>query len=125
MKRLVASFTCLLATALLPAADKADDKAARLEKARASLKSGDVEVRRKTLGSLNHSDLSSSLVKEMLESLKDKDGEVRSMAATAASAPHRTRPRLPPPLTGSGSTRPACAARSRSGTRRRRQRWKS
>ena len=57
MKSLAVCVTCLLATTLLPAADKADDKAARLEKARAGLKSSDVEVRRKTLGSLNHSDL--------------------------------------------------------------------
>jgi len=83
MKLLAASFACLLAAALLLAADKPDDKAARLEKARAGLKSADVDVRRSTLGSLNHSDLSDSLIKEMLEMLKDDDGEVRSMAATA------------------------------------------
>src|SRR5258708_4998034 len=83
MKSLAVCLTCLLATALLPAADKADDKAARLENARAGLKSADVEVRRKTLGSLNHSDLSDTLLKEMLELFKDSDGEVRSMAATA------------------------------------------
>lgn len=83
MKCRAASFACLLATALLSAADKPDDKAARLEKARAGLKSADVEVRRKTLGSLNHSDLSDSLINEMLALLKDSDGEVRSMAATA------------------------------------------
>jgi HEAT repeat protein len=77
------SVACLLTAAVLQAADKAEDKAARLEKARAGLKSADVEVRRKTLGSLNHSDLSDSLLKDMLELLKDKDGEVRSMAATA------------------------------------------
>ena len=83
MKWLVASLACLLAASLLRAADKPDDKAARLENARSGLKSADVEVRRKTLGSLNHSDLSESLVKEMLELLRDDDGEVRSMAATA------------------------------------------
>jgi HEAT repeat protein len=83
MKLLSASGACLLAAALLQAADKHDDKAARLEKTRAGLKSDDVEVRRKTLGSLNHSDISDALIKEMLEMLKDKDGEVRSMAATA------------------------------------------
>jgi HEAT repeat protein len=83
MKWIVASLACLLATGLLPAADKPEDKAARLEKARAGLKSADVEVRRKTLGSLNHSDLSDSLINEMLGMLKDRDGEVRSMAATA------------------------------------------
>lgn len=83
MKLCAASFAWLLVTALLPAADKPEDKPARLEKARAGLKSADVEVRRKTLGSLNHSDLSDSLVNEMLAMLKDSDGEVRSMAATA------------------------------------------
>jgi HEAT repeat protein len=83
MKLLGASFACLLAAALLQAADKPDDKSARLEKARAGLKSADVAVRRKTLGSLNHSDLSDSLIKEMLAMLEDGDGEVRSMAATA------------------------------------------
>lgn len=83
MKLLAALFACLLAATLLQAADKPDDKAARLEKARAGLKSADVEVRRQTLGSLNHSDLSDSLLKEMLGMLKDSDGEVRSMAATA------------------------------------------
>jgi len=83
MKLLAASFACLLSAALLQAADKPNDKAARLEMARAGLKSADVEVRRRTLGSLNHSDLSDALIKEMLELLKDSDGEVRSMAATA------------------------------------------
>ena len=83
MKSLALIVTSLLTTAILLAADKTDDKAARLEKARAGLKSADVEVRRKTLGSLNHSDLSDSLLKDMLEMFKDTDGEVRSMAATA------------------------------------------
>lgn len=83
MKLLAVRAVFVLAIALLLAADKADDKAARLEKAKAGLKSADVEVRRKTLGSLNHSDLSDSLIKEMLGMLKDSDGEVRSMAATA------------------------------------------
>jgi HEAT repeat protein len=83
MKWLAAIFACVLTAALLQAADKPDDKAARLEKARADLKGADVEVRRTTLGSLNHSDISDSLIKEMLEMLKDSDGEVRSMAATA------------------------------------------
>lgn len=83
MKLLAAIIACLLTAALLQAADKPEDKAARLEKARAGLKSTDVEVRRQTLGSLNHSDLSDALIKEMLEMLKDDDGEVRSMAATA------------------------------------------
>jgi len=83
MKLLAAMCVCLLTAAFMQAADKPDDKTARLEKVRADLKSTDVEVRRQTLGSLNHSDLSESLIKEMLEMLKDSDGEVRSMAATA------------------------------------------
>lgn len=83
MRVLAAILIGVLLNGLLAAADKADDKAARLEKARAGLKSPDVEVRRKTLGSLNHSDLSDTLMKEMLELLKDSDGLVRSMAATA------------------------------------------
>ena len=82
MKLLVAIIACLLTAALIQAADKPEDKAARWRK-RAGLKSTDVEVRRRTLGSLNHSDLSDGLIKEMLEMLKDDDGEVRSMAATA------------------------------------------
>src|SRR4051794_41088742 len=86
MKWWAVGFACVLVTALSLAADKPDDKAARLEKARAGLKSADVEVRRQTLGSLNHSDLSDSLVREMLELLKDSDGEVRAMAATAAGS---------------------------------------
>jgi HEAT repeat protein len=83
MKWLALSFACLLTAAPAQADETTNDKAARLEKARAGLKSADVEVRRKTLGSLNHSDLSDSLIKEMLEMLKDGDGEVRAMAATA------------------------------------------
>jgi HEAT repeat protein len=83
MKWLAASFACLLSVALFRAADPAADKKARLEKVRADLKSTDVKVRRKALGSLFHSDLSDSLAKEMLSMLKDSDGEVRSTAATA------------------------------------------
>ena len=83
MKVFAAISVCLLTAAFLQAADKPDDKATRLEKARAGLKSKDVEVRRQTLGSLNHSDLSEALMPDMLELLKDDDGEVRSMAATA------------------------------------------
>jgi HEAT repeat protein len=80
---LAAIFACLVSVAFASSADKPEDKAARLAKVRADLKSPDVEVRRRTLGSLNHSELSDSLMKEMLEMLKDSDGEVRSMAATA------------------------------------------
>lgn len=83
MKLRIAAVTCLMATTIVLAADKSEDRVARLAKAKAGLKSPDVEVRRKTLGSLNHSDLSESLIKDMLELLKDPDGEVRSMAATA------------------------------------------
>jgi HEAT repeat protein len=82
MKLLAASLACVLASSLLQPADK-PDKAALLAKVRADLKSPDVEVRRKTLGSLNHSELSDSLINEILALLRDTDGEVRSMAATA------------------------------------------
>lgn len=83
MKRCAATFVCLLVIPLLPAADKPENKTAQLEKARAGLQSADVKVRRTTLGSLFHSDLSDSLVQEMLALLRDADGEVRAMAATA------------------------------------------
>jgi HEAT repeat protein len=93
MQRLALLWTFLLLVGLLGRGTAQDKKAeakvpepveaARLEKARAGLKSADVEVRRKTLGSLFHSDLSDSLMKEILDLLKDTDGEVRAMAATA------------------------------------------
>jgi HEAT repeat protein len=83
MKPSGAILASLVAVALTLAVDKPEDKSARLEKARAGLKSPDVETRRKTLGSLFHSDLSSDLSKEILELLRDRDGQVRSMAATA------------------------------------------
>jgi peptidyl-prolyl cis-trans isomerase A (cyclophilin A) len=76
--------TILLASCLLAAAeDKPAPKSERLEKVRADLKSQQVEVRRTTIKSLIHSDLSADLREEMQAALKDSDAEVRATAATA------------------------------------------
>jgi HEAT repeat protein len=61
----------------------ADPAPEQLDKARADLKSTNVEVRREAIAHLIHSDLSAHLVPEMREMLKDNDGEVRATAATA------------------------------------------
>ncbi len=55
----------------------------RIAKTRAELIHADPTVRRAAIGSLIHSDISSRLQTEMRAALKDQDGEVRSMAATA------------------------------------------
>jgi HEAT repeat protein len=55
----------------------------QLAKTRGELASTKVEVRRTAIMGLIHSDLSTHLVPEMLGMLKDEDGEVRSIAATA------------------------------------------
>jgi HEAT repeat protein len=55
----------------------------QLAKARADLTSSKVEVRKKAIESLIHSDLSEHLFPEMAATLKDADGDVRSIAATA------------------------------------------
>ncbi|MFO0804513.1 MAG: HEAT repeat domain-containing protein [Gemmataceae bacterium] len=60
-----------------------EPSAERLAKARADLKSADVAVRKKAIESLIHSDLSEHLFPEMVATLKDANGEVRSVAATA------------------------------------------
>ena len=54
-----------------------------LEKARADLKSPQVEIRRAAIRSLVHSDLSAPLREEIQQALKDEDAEVRATAATA------------------------------------------
>jgi HEAT repeat protein len=61
----------------------ADPKPEQLAKVRGDLTSTNVEVRRKTMSELIHSELSSFLFMEMQAGLKDTDGEVRSIAATA------------------------------------------
>ncbi len=81
---------CLLSGVLLlgvvsnvSAADPAGKVAERLAKTRADIKSADPVVRRAAVGSLVHSDLSTTLTAEIHGALGDKDGEVRAFAATA------------------------------------------
>jgi HEAT repeat protein len=61
----------------------ADPKPEQLDAVRKDLTSTDAEVRRKAMQGLIHSDLSAHLFAEMQAGLKDKDGEVRSVSATA------------------------------------------
>jgi HEAT repeat protein len=65
------------------AADSADSVDARIARVKADLKSADPAVRKSAIGSLVHSDISSKLLAEMRTALDDRDGEVRSIAATA------------------------------------------
>src|SRR5436189_3017305 len=67
-------------THLLVAADPTPEQ---LAKVRGDLRSPDVAVRKKAIESLIHSDLSPHLFPEMAATLKDADGDVRSVAATA------------------------------------------
>lgn len=55
----------------------------QIAKTRADLKSEDAAVRRATIASLIHSEISPLLLAEMRAALDDADGEVRSTAATA------------------------------------------
>jgi HEAT repeat protein len=55
----------------------------RIAKVRADLKSAEVAVRQSAIGSLVHSDISPKLLAEMRTALDDRDGAVRSTAATA------------------------------------------
>ena len=55
----------------------------KMAKARADLASSQLLVRMKAIESLIHSDLSAHLYPEMAAMLKDADGDVRSIAATA------------------------------------------
>src|SRR5579872_3922798 len=61
----------------------ADPKPEQLAKVRSDLMSTKVEVRRSAMKELIHSELSAFLFPEMQAGLKDADGEVRSVAATA------------------------------------------
>jgi HEAT repeat protein len=61
----------------------ADPKPEQLAKVRNDLTNSNVEVRRTAMKDLIHSDLSAFLFPEMQTGLKDADGEVRSIAATA------------------------------------------
>ena len=55
----------------------------RIAKVKADLKSEDLAVRQAALGSLVHSDISPKLLAEMRTALGDREGAVRSTAATA------------------------------------------
>lgn len=67
----------------LRAADPTGTAEQRIAKMKADLKSDDVAVRQKAIGSLVHSDISPKLFPEMRAALTDRDGAVRSVAATA------------------------------------------
>lgn len=70
----------LLAVGFVLAAEPAPGK---LAKARAELRSPDVAIRMKAIEGLIHSDLSEHLFPEMAAVLKDADGAIRAVAATA------------------------------------------
>ena len=55
----------------------------RIVKVKADLKSEDVAVRQAAIGSLVHSDISPKMLAEMRAALDDREGAVRSTAATA------------------------------------------
>lgn len=79
-------FCILLLTQLAGPAtadEKGGDAAQRAAKTKADLKSEDPKVRLAAIGSLIHSDLSPQMLAEMRAALNDRDGEVRSTAATA------------------------------------------
>ena len=65
------------------AADPARSAEERIAKLKADLKSEDAAVRQAAIGSLVHSDISSKMLAEMRATLSDRDGMVRSTAATA------------------------------------------
>lgn len=71
------------ATSFAAAADPAKSAHERIAKVKADLKSDDVAVRQSAIGSLIHSDISPKLLAEMRAALDDRDGAVRSTAATA------------------------------------------
>lgn len=73
----------VLGAAFASSADSAKSADERIAKVKADLKSADVTVRQAAIGSLIHSDISPKLLTEMRAALDDKDGPVRSTAATA------------------------------------------
>lgn len=76
------SIAWLLSTCVI-AAEPTGTVAERLTKVRMDLKSQDVAVRRLTVGSLVHSDLSETLAPEIHAALRDREGDIRAVAATA------------------------------------------
>lgn len=82
----VSALAVLIATAFIAratAADPAKSAEERITKVKADLTSNDVSVRQAAIGSLIHSDISGMLFAEMQRALADRDGNVRSTAATA------------------------------------------
>jgi HEAT repeat protein len=65
------------------AAEPARPAEERIAKVKNDLKSEDLAVRQAAIGSLVHSDISPKLLAEMQTALNDRDGAVRSTAATA------------------------------------------
>ena len=65
------------------AAEPAKSAEERIAKVRADLKSDEAAVRLSAIGSLVHSDISPKLLAEMRAALDDREGAVRSTAATA------------------------------------------
>ena len=65
------------------AADKAGTPAERIAQVQTDLKSIDPAVRKAAIGSLIHSDISPKMLTEMRATLSDRDGQIRSVAATA------------------------------------------
>src|SRR5438094_547290 len=65
------------------AAEPAGSAEERIAKVKADLKSEDLAVRQAAIGSLVHSDISPKLLAEMRTALGDREGAVRSTAATA------------------------------------------
>ncbi len=78
---LLTSFS--LAVASTDAAEPAASAEARLAKVKTDLKNEDPKVRQSAIGSLVHSDISSKCLAEMRAALDDREGAVRSTAATA------------------------------------------
>lgn len=78
---LFASF--VLAAGSANAAEPAGAAEERIAKVKADLKNEDPKVRQAAIGSLVHSDISSKCLAEMRAALDDREGAVRSTAATA------------------------------------------
>lgn len=86
LRPLMAAASTLLLMTMSVVVQAADSKASpeeRMAKVKADLLSNDVAVRQAAIGTLVHSDISAKLLPEMRSALSDRDGAVRSVAATA------------------------------------------
>lgn len=86
LRPLMAVASTLLLMTMSVVVQAADSKASpeeRMVKVKADLQSNDVAVRQAAIGTLVHSDISAKLLPEMRSALSDRDGAVRSVAATA------------------------------------------